>query len=353
MNDTTTTNAIVYGVSDKGSRTNNEDNILIKKIKDIYLLAVADGVGGHNAGEVASKMAVGILGEVIEEKYNQNLPIEETKELLKNAYKKAHNKIKEHAVGDKESMGTTLTTAIIKGDKCIIGNCGDSRAYLIRDGKTIFKTKDHSFVQELIDEGHITEEEAKNHPNKNIITHALGLDELKVDIYEVELKEEDVLLLSSDGLHDYVDEEEILELVKNDGNPKEIVEGLLKTALGKTRDNVSIVVYKPHHIIEKIKEDIKKIEEDIRKTEEQLKEEIKSIENKLKIEIGTKEDIMLTEIRRIEKELKEEIKARDEQLKQYMDKKLNKILIIQMIISFAILMVIITITTLFGGNPPF
>ncbi len=233
-----------YGISHKGNGANNEDNILIKKMDDIYLLAVADGVGGHNAGEVASKITIDTLQEIVEDKYNQNLSIEEIKQLLRDAYETAHNKIKAEAVGDREGMATTLTTAIIKGDKAIIANCGDSRAYLIRNNKIIEKTKDHSLVQVLIDEGHITEEEALNHPMKNILTHALGTDDFKVDIYEWNLKEGDVILLSSDGLHDYIKKEEILEVIKNKDNPMDIVNELLRTALEKTKDNVSIIVYK-------------------------------------------------------------------------------------------------------------
>jgi protein phosphatase len=233
-----------YGISHKGNRANNEDYILIKKIKDAYILAVADGVGGHNAGDVASKMAVDILKETLIERYNENLSIEEIKKLLKDAYETAHNKIKESAIGDKEGMGTTLTTAIVKGNKCIIANCGDSRAYLIREEEIKEKTRDHSLVQTLVDEGHISEEDARHHPMKNIITSALGLDEFKVDDYEWDLIDGDVLLMSSDGLHDYVGKEDILKTVENNDNPKDIVNELLNIALKETRDNVSIIVYK-------------------------------------------------------------------------------------------------------------
>ena len=207
-------------------------------------MAVADGVGGHNAGDVASKIAVDTLNDVIKEEHVKYLSDDGLKNLLKIAYEIGHNKIKENAIGDKEGMGTTLTTAIIKDDGCVIANCGDSRAYLIRDGEIMERTKDHSLVQALVDEGHITEEEAMYHPMKNVITHALGIDDFKADIYEWELKDGDILLLSSDGLHDYVKKEEILEVVKNNGNPKEIVENLLDIALEKTKDNVSIIVYK-------------------------------------------------------------------------------------------------------------
>ncbi|ADG14028.1 protein serine/threonine phosphatase [Methanocaldococcus infernus ME] len=226
-----------YGVSHKGKRENNEDNILVEKINDIYLLAVADGLGGHNAGEVASKIATETLREVF---LTNNEDIES---LLIKAYEEAHKRILEEAVGDKEGMGTTLTTAVIRGDKCYIANCGDSRAYLIRNGEIVFKTKDHSLVQALIDNGIISEEEALTHPMKNIISHALGV-ELKVDLYNLELKEGDLLLLSSDGLHDYVREREILDVIREKKEVKEIVNSLLELALEKTKDNVSIIVYK-------------------------------------------------------------------------------------------------------------
>ena len=235
---------IVYGITDKGNRSNNEDSILIKKINDIYLLAVADGVGGHSAGEVASNMAVDILRDTIINEYSENQNIEDLKNLLKKSHEIAHQKIKENSIGDKKDMGTTLTSAIIKGNKCIVANTGDSRAYLIRDGNILFKTKDHSFVQALVDEGHISEEKARTHHMKNIITSALGLEDLKIDIYEWDLVDGDILLWSSDGLHDYVGKEDILNVVKNNDNPKDIVEELFNIALKETRDNVSIIAFR-------------------------------------------------------------------------------------------------------------
>jgi len=235
---------IVYGITDKGNRRHNEDSILIKKISDIYLLAVADGVGGHSAGDFASKMAVDVLNEIVSKEYNKNLSIEDLRNLLEKAHTIAHQKIIENAVDDKKGMGTTLTSAIIKGDKCIIANTGDSRAYLIRDGNILDKTKDHSFVQALVEEGHISEERARHHPMKNIITSALGLNDFIVDIYEWDLVDGDVLLMSSDGLHDYVDRDDILNVVKNNDNPRDIVNELFNIALKETKDNVSIIAFR-------------------------------------------------------------------------------------------------------------
>ncbi|HIQ32733.1 MAG TPA: serine/threonine-protein phosphatase [Methanothermococcus okinawensis] len=233
-----------YGISHRGGRAHNEDYILVKKIKDAYLLAVADGIGGHNAGEVASKMAVDTLEEFMRERYREDLSIEEVANLLEEAYKLAHERIKENAIGEREGMGTTLVSALVKGNRCVVANCGDSRGYLIRKGKVVQRTKDHSFVQSLIDMDLISEEEAMFHPMKNILTAALGLDELLVDTYTWDLKEGDVILLSSDGLHDYVEKEEILKVVNMYESPKEIAEKLLDIALEKTEDNVSIVVYR-------------------------------------------------------------------------------------------------------------
>ncbi|WP_461864919.1 Stp1/IreP family PP2C-type Ser/Thr phosphatase [Thermococcus sp.] len=236
-------NKSVCGISHVGARENNEDNFLILKLPDACLLAVADGLGGHNAGEVASKIAVDTLREVFESEYRMGMGDEEVKSLLKKAYSLAHERIKENAVGEREGMGTTLVAALVRDGKVIIANIGDSRAHLIRGGKVIARTKDHSLVQELLDKGEITEEEAKRHPMRNIITRALGIN-LSVDLYEWELKPGDVLLLSSDGLHDYVEEERIVKVASSGGTAEEIARRLIDEALPVTSDNVTVVVWK-------------------------------------------------------------------------------------------------------------
>jgi len=232
-----------YGVSHVGNRENNEDNLLILKLPDAYLLAAADGLGGHNAGEVASQIAMDTLKEVFEREYTKGMSEEKVKTLLRKAHEVAHRRIKENAVGERKGMGTTLVTAFIRNGKAIIANTGDSRAYLIRGGKIAAKTKDHSLVQEMLDRGEITKEEARRHPLRNIITKALGID-FGVDLYEWELREGDVLLLSTDGLHDYVDEGRIAEIVSQGKSSKEIVRRLIEEALPVTKDNVTVVVWK-------------------------------------------------------------------------------------------------------------
>lgn len=230
-----------FGISHVGARNNNEDSFLIMELPDAYLLAVADGLGGHNAGEVASRMAVETLREVFSGEYQKGMSDDEVRELLKKTHRLAHNRIKENAVGEREGMGTTLVSALVRGGKAIIANTGDSRAYLIRDGRIVERTKDHSLVQEMVDRGEITPEEAKRHPLKNIITKALGID-FGVDTYEWELGQGDVLLLSSDGLHDYVDEERIVEIASTGKTAEEIATKLVGEALPVTKDNVTVVV---------------------------------------------------------------------------------------------------------------
>ena len=167
---------------------------------------------------------------------------EEVKTLLRKAYELAHEHIKENATDDRKGMSTTLVSAFVRGNEALVANTGDSRAYLIRDEKIVFRTKDHSLVQQLLDEGSITEEEAKKHPMKNIITKALGID-FGVDLYEWKLKRGDVLLLSSDGLHNYVKESKILEIASR-GKLEEIAEKLIEEALKVTKDNVTVMVFK-------------------------------------------------------------------------------------------------------------
>ncbi|NJE08485.1 PEGA domain-containing protein [Thermococcus sp. M39] len=232
-----------FGISHIGNRENNEDNLLILKLPDAYLLAVADGLGGHNAGEVASQISVDTLKEIFEREDTKEMSEEEVKALLGKAHELAHKKIKKNAIGEREGMGTTLVTAFIRNGKAIIANTGDSRAYLIRGGKIVSRTKDHSFVQQLLDKGEITEEEAKRHPMRNIITKALGID-FGVDFYEWELERGDVLLLSTDGLHDYVDDSRIAEIVSQGKSAEEIVRKLIEDALPVTKDNVTVVVWK-------------------------------------------------------------------------------------------------------------
>jgi len=234
---------VAFGISHVGARENNEDNMLLLRLPDAYLLAVADGLGGHNAGEVASRMAVDTLREVFEREYTEGMSASDVAGLLKRAHELAHGRIKGAAMGERSGMGTTLTSAFVRGGAAVITNTGDSRAWLIRDGELVARTRDHSLVQELVDKGEISGEEAKRHPLRNIVTKALGID-FGVDVYGWKLTHGDVLLLSTDGLHDYVDDETIVSIASKFRTPQEIAIELVAAALPATRDNVTVVVWK-------------------------------------------------------------------------------------------------------------
>ena len=225
-----------YGLSVKGRRENNEDAYLSDKIRDFYVFAVADGLGGHEAGEIASKLAIIELKETLKRQEG------DLKDLLVRAFKKANDEVFFQNKIGRTNMGTTLTACVVKGCRGIIANVGDSRAYVINDG--VWHTKDHSYVQELLDAKAITEEEAFEHPYKHIVTRVIGLDEdVEVDLYEVDLRGK-VLLLSTDGMHDYVRDERIREIVLK-FEPREACERLVEEALNSgSGDNITVIVVK-------------------------------------------------------------------------------------------------------------
>ncbi len=234
----------IYGISHIGTRLKNEDNISAKKIECITLLSIADGIGGYSEGKFASKTAIKTLEDFIFDNYNSLST--GMKEYLIQAHLMAHGELKRCSYGIREPMGTTLSSALIKDDKYVIGNTGDSRTYLIRSGEIILKTKDHSIVQTMIENNQITEYGVKNHPMRNILTYAVGLDDFKfkVDTYEGNFKSGDILLLSSDGLHGYVDDRKLLNIVENYyPSLEQIAKSLLDTALKNSKDNISILLY--------------------------------------------------------------------------------------------------------------
>ncbi len=198
-------NGTIAGMSCTGKRNNNEDAFLAVKAGNGYLIAIADGIGGHRAGEVASAIAVSTLSEEFSSHYHEDMSQDKIGTLLTGAFKSAHVAIETQAEDDKEGMGTTMVAAFIHNNAVVIANTGDSRAYHIRD-RILFRTKDHSVVQSLVDSQQISEEEARSHPLRAMITNSLGSSFL-VDVYHISLNAGDLLLLSSDGFHDYVREE--------------------------------------------------------------------------------------------------------------------------------------------------
>lgn len=232
-----------------GRRQNNEDSYIVEKVGGNILLAVADGMGGHLAGEIASKKAIEVLRETLERN-----KFGDPKDIFRKAIERANEVIYKmgHDPAHPEwyNMGTTLTAAIIRGDEATIANIGDSRTYLIKpDGSIEQLTRDHSLVQELIDRGEITPEEARRHPQKNIITKALGIaPDIKIDpddIKTIQLKEGDYLLLCSDGLSDVLSDKEIAKTVVLAPSLKEAVNNLVDKAYSYgSDDNITVVLYR-------------------------------------------------------------------------------------------------------------
>jgi PPM family protein phosphatase len=219
------------GATDPGRRRRrNEDSYVI----DPPLFAVADGMGGAQAGEVASKLAAGAVK-------SRGADVES---LIQEANRRVHQRSLEDP--NTSGMGTTLTVAAVADGVVSIGHVGDSRAYLVRDGKLEQLTEDHSLVGELMRSGKLSPEEAESHPQRSMITRALGTDpDVDVDIFSVEPRPDDLFLLCSDGLTSMVDDREILRLVgEKRGDLQELVKALIKAAnKGGGEDNITVIAF--------------------------------------------------------------------------------------------------------------
>jgi serine/threonine protein phosphatase PrpC len=219
------------GGTDPGRRRRrNEDSYVIEP----PLFAVADGMGGAQAGEVASKLAAGAVKE-------HGADVEG---LVQEANRRVHQRSLEDP--NTSGMGTTLTVAAVADGVVSIGHVGDSRAYLVRDGNLEQLTEDHSLVGELVRTGKLSAEEAVSHPQRSMITRALGTDpSVDVDMFSVEPRAGDLFLLCSDGLTSMVDDREILRLVgEKRGDLEELVKVLIKAAnKGGGEDNITVVAF--------------------------------------------------------------------------------------------------------------
>ena len=207
------------------------------------LLVVADGMGGHKAGDFASKYTVNVLRQELE-KSSTDKP----GDILKRVVVTANNELIRVADTDVklEGMGTTLVAATIIGNTLYFANVGDSRLYLISD-KIRQLSKDHSLVEEMVRLGGIKAEEAKNHPDKNIITRAIGVkNDVEADIYEYRLKKGDMILMCTDGLSNMVEAEDMFDIVKGARDIVEAVEMLIEKANSNGgRDNIGVVMAEP------------------------------------------------------------------------------------------------------------
>ncbi|MDW5300563.1 MAG: Stp1/IreP family PP2C-type Ser/Thr phosphatase [Sedimentibacter sp.] len=236
----------VYYDTNKGLlRENNEDNFIVEETEKYSLYAVADGMGGHKAGEVASSIAIDSIREFFKEKCDQE-SFQAPSFIIKSV-QLANDKIREEASKKEEcsGMGTTITMAVIDLDLNIayIGNVGDSRAYILKNNEITQITDDHTYVNELLKDCKITKGEAIHHPKRNVITRAVGSEEyVHADIFEIEIFENDVILLCTDGLTTHLSDEKILDTIMEYGS-SDSVQKLIKLANdnGGT-DNITIII---------------------------------------------------------------------------------------------------------------
>ena len=237
----------VYSKTDIGlMRSSNQDYCKTGELSDGSVWAVVcDGMGGANGGSTASRIAAETIAEQLKELYNIEKYRNDMEKLIKTAVAIANRRVYDMALNvySLSGMGTTVVVAVVKEGRVHIVHAGDSRAYLYENGSLQQITKDHSMVQELVDIGQITQEEARNHPNKNIITRALGTREnLKTDYNDVKFDKDSVLLICTDGLSNYLTDEDIAVFI-NESRGEELVGRLVERAkmMGGS-DNITVAV---------------------------------------------------------------------------------------------------------------
>ena len=233
-------------------RKNNEDyckgEIIDTDFGSIGIFALADGMGGHKKGEVASSLAVENIICFLKENLLQsnNIKIDYVDDIIKQAYNNVNTIIYEKSKSNEEfqGMGTTLTTAILYKDNLYVANVGDSRCYLLNKDEFSKVTIDHSVVEELIRANIITKEEAKTHPRRNHITRAMGTDEIViVDIFKYKIDRGDKIILASDGLTGFVDDENIKDIMLKSEHIESLAQELINKANDNSgKDNISVIL---------------------------------------------------------------------------------------------------------------
>jgi len=234
--------------TDKGKmRGNNEDSLFVMDTENIYI--VADGVGGHNSGQLASRTAVEKISEYtllnsIQEVKNEadlkNYFLQCLREVNRIIYSLANTSV------ENSGMATTVVILYLLSNKAYIANVGDSRAYVIRNGQISQITEDHTYVNELLKEGSITKAQAETHPHKNMITRALGGEEtILPDFFQLVTEKDDILILCSDGLYGEVTQEEICFHAEKEISMNDLCSNLVDLANGKGgSDNITVICIK-------------------------------------------------------------------------------------------------------------
>lgn len=236
----------IVAKTDKGViREQNQDAYAVGELPgEVAWAVVCDGMGGAAGGNIASALAVKVISDKINASYNEKMREASIRNLLESAITAANIEVYDMAKARQElrGMGTTVVCAIVRDNVAYIAHAGDSRAYLAnKDGLTQL-TVDHSMVQDLVNQGRITAEEAENHPNKNLITRAVGVDDnIEIDFTQTELNKNETLLLCTDGLSNYVSKSELLDDI-SDGQYYAFADRLVKRANNNGGgDNITVV----------------------------------------------------------------------------------------------------------------
>ncbi|SHJ95190.1 Stp1/IreP family PP2C-type Ser/Thr phosphatase [Paramaledivibacter caminithermalis] len=233
-------------------RNKNEDSFYVDE-KHGRIFIVADGMGGHNAGEVASKMAIEKVSKFIDNNIN-NVSLQNENEitsLIENAINEGNIEIYKQSSSFEnwDGMGTTITMALFVNNKVYLGHVGDSRAYLLKDNELTQLTEDHTLVCELVKNGSITEVEAKSHPKRNVITKALGTEINPIpDILSIEVDDGDIIILCTDGLTNAVDNYMIKDIFLKKSNLQEACDFLINEANNRGGvDNITLIAIRYRH----------------------------------------------------------------------------------------------------------
>lgn len=226
-------------------RNNNEDSYYISEKENFPLFIVADGIGGHNFGEIASKMAVDVIKNTIKTIENYDNLDELESDMIK-AISNANDEVYDmsNSADEYAGMGTTLTALYVYHDSMLIGHVGDSRTYAVNDREIRQLTEDDTIVNRLLKLGEITPSEAINHPKKNIITNAIGTDSnIDISLVQYNYGKGEYILMCTDGLTDMATNEEILNTINEQKTPSKISAKLLEIALeAGGKDNITLII---------------------------------------------------------------------------------------------------------------
>ncbi len=238
----------IVAKTDKGRvRSSNQDAYAVGEFSDEVVWAVVcDGMGGAAGGNIASALAVKVISDKINASYREKMRDSSIQNMLDSALTAANIEVYDFAEANTElkGMGTTVVCAIVRDGQAFIAHAGDSRAYIIsEDNDARQVTVDHSVVQDLLSKGKITSEEAEHHPNKNIITRAVGVDKnIKIDFDQIDLEAGDTVLLCTDGLSNYVTNEEMIDIM-SDGKHYAFADRLVNKANENGGgDNITVVI---------------------------------------------------------------------------------------------------------------